>query len=148
MQKLMKKKLMERNGKKGFTLAELLIVVAIIGVLVAISVPIFTGQLEKSRDAVTIANLRSAYSEAASVYLLGDASGNSNVTISDDKKTITIAGVGIKCTDGKCDVSVLPFKVNDGATLGEASKNLKNASVAFTWADDGSASAVISGASA
>ena len=148
MQKLMKKKLMERNGKKGFTLAELLIVVAIIGVLVAISVPIFTGQLEKSKDAVTIANLRSAYSEAASVYLLGDASGNSGVTISDDKKTVTIAGVDIKCTDGKCDVSALPFKVNDGATLGEASKNLKNASVAFTWADDGSASAVISGASA
>ena len=96
MQKLMKKKLMERNGKKGFTLAELLIVVAIIGVLVAISVPIFTGQLEKSKDAVTIANLRSAYSEAASVYLLGDASGNSGVTISDDKKTVTIAGVDIK----------------------------------------------------
>lgn len=31
-----------RTNKKGFTLAELLIVVAIIGVLVAISIPIFT----------------------------------------------------------------------------------------------------------
>lgn len=35
--------------KKGFTLAELLIVVAIIAVLVAISIPIFTLQLEKSQ---------------------------------------------------------------------------------------------------
>ena len=30
------------KNKKGFTLAELLLVVAIIGVLVAISIPIFT----------------------------------------------------------------------------------------------------------
>ena len=38
-------------NKKGFTLAELLIVVAIIAVLVAIGIPIFTSQLEKSREA-------------------------------------------------------------------------------------------------
>ena len=36
------------KNKKCFTLAELLIVVAIIGVLVAISIPIFSSQLEKS----------------------------------------------------------------------------------------------------
>ena len=43
-------KKINRENKKGFTLAELLIVVAIIGVLVAISIPIFTSQLEKSRE--------------------------------------------------------------------------------------------------
>lgn len=47
----------------GFTLAELLIVVAIIGALVAISIPIFSSQLEKSREATDIANVRSAYAE-------------------------------------------------------------------------------------
>ena len=46
--------------KKGFTLAELLVVVAIIGVLVAISIPIFTQQLEKARIATDQANVRSA----------------------------------------------------------------------------------------
>ena len=40
---------MTKNCKNGFTLAELLIVVAIIAVLVAISIPIFTGQLEKAK---------------------------------------------------------------------------------------------------
>ena len=48
------------KNKKGFTLAELLIVVAIIGVQVAISIPIFTSQLEKARIAVDQSNVRSA----------------------------------------------------------------------------------------
>ena len=37
-----------KKNNKGFTLAELLIVVAIIAVLVAIAIPVFTSQLEKS----------------------------------------------------------------------------------------------------
>lgn len=57
------------RNKKGFTLAELLIVVAIIAVLVAISIPIFTSQLEKAREAVDAANIRAAYAEVASAAL-------------------------------------------------------------------------------
>ena len=58
-----------KENKKGFTLAELLIVVAIIAVLVAISIPIFTAQLEKSKEAVDEANLRSAYAECSAAVL-------------------------------------------------------------------------------
>ena len=52
------------NNKRGFTLAELLIVVAIIAVLVAISIPVFTTQLEKSKEAVDVSNMRAAYAVA------------------------------------------------------------------------------------
>ena len=52
-----------KKNKKGFTLAELLIVVAIIAVLVAIAIPVFTSQLEKSRESTDAANARSAYAE-------------------------------------------------------------------------------------
>ena len=58
-----------RSSKKGFTLAELLIVVAIIGVLVGISIPIFSAQLEKSREATDIANLRAAKAAITAKYL-------------------------------------------------------------------------------
>lgn len=58
-----------KENKKGFTLAELLIVVAIIAVLVAISIPIFTSQLEKSRESTDAANLRAAYATAAAKVL-------------------------------------------------------------------------------
>jgi prepilin-type N-terminal cleavage/methylation domain-containing protein len=59
---------MKRN-EKGFTLAELLIVVAIIGVLVAISIPIFTSQLRKARVAVNQANARAREAAACAAYL-------------------------------------------------------------------------------
>ena len=52
---------MKKND--GFTLAELLIVVAIIGVLAAISIPVFSSQLEKSREATDLANVRAAYAQ-------------------------------------------------------------------------------------
>ena len=47
----------------GFTLAELLVVVAIIAVLVAISIPIFTSQLHKAQVATDMTNVRSYYAQ-------------------------------------------------------------------------------------
>ena len=48
----------QKNRKHGFTLAELLVVVAIVGILVAISIPIFSVQLHKARVAADWANVR------------------------------------------------------------------------------------------
>lgn len=58
-----------KQNNKGFTLAELLIVVAIIAVLVAISIPIFHAQLRKARLATNQANARAAFSAAEAAYL-------------------------------------------------------------------------------
>ncbi len=61
--------------QKGFTLAELLIVVAIIAVLVAISIPVFTSQLEKSREATDKANIRAAIAAVNAVALSPEYNG-------------------------------------------------------------------------
>ena len=63
------KKYIKYLHKKGFTLAELLIVVAIIAVLVAVSIPIFTGRLEKARLAANEANIRSAKAAAIADWM-------------------------------------------------------------------------------
>lgn len=59
-------------NKKGFTLMEMLIVVAIIVILVAISVPTFTANLNESRKATDDANMRAAKS-AAVVYQMDNS---------------------------------------------------------------------------
>lgn len=64
-----------RGNKKGFTLAELLVVVAIVGILVAISIPVFTSQLAKARKATNEANLRAAKAAAVAYYLTDDNNG-------------------------------------------------------------------------
>ena len=54
---------------KGFTLAELLIVVAIIAVLVSISILFLPSQLHKARVATDWANLRAYYAEIQADFI-------------------------------------------------------------------------------
>ena len=56
------------QSDRGFTLAELLIVVAIIAVLTAIAIPVFTTQLERSREATDISNVRAAAAEMIDLF--------------------------------------------------------------------------------
>ena len=79
---------MKKNNNKGFTLAELLIVVAIIAVLTAIAIPVFTTQLERSREATDKSNIRAAYAEAVADYLASGATSATSAKVTTIKQTI------------------------------------------------------------
>lgn len=108
---------MKKTNKKGFTLAELLVVVAIIAVLVAIAIPIFTSQLEKAREATDAANLRAAYAEVVSDQLTNGTTTPKTVVLTQKTKgwqdttitkigDITIAGTDLANVDSGKSVSV------------------------------------------
>lgn len=50
---------------------EMLIVIAIVAVLISVAVPVLSSQLERSREAVDLANVRSAYAQVSTEALLG-----------------------------------------------------------------------------
>lgn len=60
------------TNKKGFTLIEMLVVIAIIAVLVAIIIPVVSSATVKAAAATDAANMRSYKAEIVTAYLSGD----------------------------------------------------------------------------
>ena len=105
------------KNSKGFTLMEMLIVVAIIAVLIAIAIPTFTNQLEKAREATDLANLRGAYAQVMAAAL----------TNSDADTTIGLTRTG---DDG---AAVWSINVNATQTVEKwQTKDVKVADIAMT----------------
>ena len=116
------------KNSKGFTLMEMLIVVAIIAVLIAIAIPTFTNQLEKAREATDLANLRGAYAqvmaaaltnsaEDASINLKRDGDDGTAVWSIEVSATQTVANWQTK------DVKVADIAMNDDNCTTKGGKN-------------------------
>lgn len=118
------------QNKKGFTLMEMLIVVAIIAVLVAIAIPVFNGALTKSKEAADVANVRATYAEWQTAML------TENTAAPADKDAF------LKGPDAAQDATALKLnypdklKVENGKITYTASKLTDTAnadSKVFTW---------------
>lgn len=113
----------------------------------AISIPIFTSQLEKSRDAVTLSNIRAAYAEVQAAYLTQDTNAKDPQTITQNGQTITINSA----TNGTQTVTItnvvakgtskglnnkdqLPFTIGKDVDLDTTmGQNAKNYTLTFTY---------------
>lgn len=102
-----------RENKKGFTLAELLVVVAIVGILVAISIPVFTAQLGKARLATNNANLRAAKAAAVSEYLTGDKNDGQSDNYQYTVSTGDITADGVTIPTGLDELVINGDKVSN-----------------------------------
>ena len=61
-----------KKNRKGFTLIEMLVVIAIIAILVAVVIPVMGNSTQKARAATDAANLRAVYAELNIHVLNGD----------------------------------------------------------------------------
>ena len=94
--------------------------------------------MEKSRDAVSVANIRTAYAQAQTAYLVGDNGGDSTVNVAKDTNgnisSISVSGIAIKSHQSNNWSGVatdLPFPT--GVTIADKGAETDNATITFTY---------------
>ena len=112
---------MKKMNKKGFTLIEMLVVIAIIAVLVSIVIPVVGNSTEKAKEAADVANIRAAIAEVTTKALGDGVASSKEVSMTQTAKgfantEITSIG-GFTGTDlATIYNTVSPYKVTVSAT--------------------------------
>ena len=95
-QSILSKKLAKGNKLNGFTLIELMVVVAIVGILSGVGLPQLLKAQDKAKDSVAVATVTNAAKECSLVLVTENGDGTnfdaSNYTLGTDADPIELGG--------------------------------------------------------
>lgn len=95
-------KRLKKNGNKGFTLVELIVVLVILAILAALLVPALTGYIDKARDKQVIAETRQAVMAAqtlADEYYTTQNAGTKVTFVGDATSTATDGKISLRSVE-------------------------------------------------
>lgn len=105
---------MKKNNKKGFTIVELVIVIAVIAILAAVLIPTFSGVVSRANDSAALQEAKNAYSATLAEYLTDEDPANDaaldNIIVQSKDKLVKIDNGSAKIvTEGTAT-----YKVENG----------------------------------
>lgn len=123
------KNIQMNHAQKGFTLIELMIVVAIIGILAAVAIPQYQDYTARTQVSRVVGEINALKSNAESIFNNGGQIGNAD-NLSTDPRTIGIGWTGSNLVDSAYGTNGLQITAGDTATMSWSVKLGTDASAA------------------
>ncbi len=114
---------MLKNRKKGFTLIELIVVIAILGILAAVLIPKFTGFTDKAKKTQALTDAKQFATAMDSLYAEKGAGAFNQTDVEVLSGTLKSSISGFNATTGAFTATYTPAGSSDTYSAGRASYN-------------------------